>query len=343
MFVGDISLGEHFFSFGHGPRSLIEKNVSIFDHVKPVFEQADCVIGNLEGPISDIALKRNDPRSKVFRGSPASVSQLKNANINILSVANNHSMQHGAEAFDETVNLLRDLGISVIGIKGEPPLVVTKNDLSIGFLAYSDVPDNEYKDQEKYRTLDIDKCVEDIESTSSNTDVLVVVLHWGIEGRSGPTEDQMAKAKIFREAGADFIIGHHPHVMYEIEPFENGLTAYSLGNFVFDLPWDKRMKKSGILDINIERCRCSKDTIPYRALFWEVGILNNGTPFLSKGHPEKIDDIKKSVYGGFKNQKLSFQLARKISYFIFNIFRGNTSLKLKFLIWKIKCKLQIQR
>jgi poly-gamma-glutamate synthesis protein (capsule biosynthesis protein) len=343
MFVGDLSSGEHFFSFGHGPRSLIDRGERIFDRVESLFRQADYVVGNLEGPTSDNGLRENDPLSWVFRASPFTIDQLVDANINILSVANNHSMQHGPDAFDETVRLLRSSKIHVIGIENSDPLILRKDGLEVGLLAYSCVPDNEYPGEEKYSPFNLEICLQQTRDLSDQVDCVIVCLHWGEEGQGEPTKEQRSIARKLRSAGANFIVGHHPHVMYEIEPAVCGLVAYSLGNFVFDLPWDKRMRMSGVLDLDLSEMSRSNSQRSYEASFWPVSIRKDGKPQLTSNNPQTISLLEPKVYGGYANQSLHCQGMRKFIYLFMNLARGRTLLKLKFLAWKLKCKLKAQR
>ena len=75
------------------------------------------------------------------------------------------------------------------------------------------------------------------------------MLHWGDESLYQPSEGQREFAKQILDAGVDIIIGHHPHIHYEVERYDNQVAAYSLENFLFDLPWDIRLMRSGMLDI----------------------------------------------------------------------------------------------
>lgn len=342
MFVGDLSLGEHFFSFGHGPRSLIERGENIFDGVDQLFAGADYVIGNLEGPMSDSGLRKNDPLSRVFRASPCTIDQLISANIRILSVANNHSMQHGPAAFDDTVRALESANIHVIGKKDSDPLVLIKDDLKVGILSYSCVLDNEYPGKERYSKFDLNTCIKETKSLSEQVNCVIIYLHWGEEGEGEPTSSQRKIAKELVSAGANFIIGHHPHVIYEIEPTDKGLIAYSLGNFVFDLPWDRRMLSSGVLDLRLSEMVELKRSCSYDAKFWPVSINKSGKPKLSSIYPLLITRLKPDIYGGYLNPVLENQFIKKITYILVNLCRGNTSLKVKFLVWKLKCKMKLK-
>src|SRR5690554_487297 len=105
MFVGDISLGDYYTSFGHGPRSYAEFR-SPFSELMSTLNESDFVVGNLEAPLTNNNLDLDDPESMVLRGKPEYASLLSNANFKFLQVANNHTVQHGKAGFIETLHTL---------------------------------------------------------------------------------------------------------------------------------------------------------------------------------------------------------------------------------------------
>jgi len=324
MFVGDINLGEYYPSFGHGPGSFA-KNNNIFANVKSIFEQADFVVGNLEAAITSIGLNTEDPESAVLRGHPDHAHQLKDAGFKVLQIANNHTVQHGNEGFENTLEILQRLDIKFTGKRNENLTTIEMDGVSVGFIAASDVPDNTDKQQVQYNRLDedfiasIDECVKQV-------DHLMVLLHWGLEACTTPMAYQRELAQTLRDKGVRAIIGTHPHLFYEIEKQPNFTCAYSLGNFVFDLCWDKRMNKSGILDITI-----GETDLDVR--MWPIELKRNGCLPTPSGTEVSITDKYIAYDLGLEMDK---QLLRKNIYFAKNLFKGNTSLKLKFFTNKIK-------
>jgi len=324
MFVGDINLGEYYMSFGHGPRSFIN-NGNPFQMVTEIFSKADFLVGNLEAPLTDHNLTVNDPESMVLRGNPPSASLLSAAGFKVLQLANNHTVQHGISGFDETVEILESTGIFPIGLSGQHIVKIALKGQTFGFLAASDVPDNTYKDQKKYQKI-TEEFLKRVEDSVSQVDHLFVLLHWGLESATHPLDYQRALAKKLQEFGVRGVIGHHPHLFYEILKKDEMIFAPSLGNFVFDLGWDKRLLQSGILDISI-------DTRNISAQVWPIELKENGCLPTPSGAPIeikkyiKIYDLGNSMKGG---------QTKKIFYMLKNIHKGDKALKFKFLARKIQ-------
>lgn len=323
MFVGDISLGEHYFSFGHGPRSTADRQ-DIFASVKPIFAAADYVCGNLEGPISDIGLNPEDPESVVFRGDPHAAKMLADAGFNLIHVANNHIIQHGEQAYRHTLALLENNNIIPIGNVGDE-CILEKNGIKIAIIAGSDVADNTFPEQQLYETLDVEKILEKVKKVKGTVDWILLSLHWGKEEKISPAQEQIDMANRFREAGVNFIVGHHPHIFFPVERSEHYLCAWSLGNFIFDLPWDKRLCKSAILEIDLNKHSFDASVHP-------VTILPNGTP-VKASVANKITAGSFCLYenaSGFR-----FFSLMKIIFFASNFFRGKVSLKFIFIKRKV--------
>lgn len=333
-FVGDVSLGEHFFSFGHGPRSFFEENG--FDYELPVSEalkDSDFVIANLEGPISDIGLNPKSSSSNVFRGAPQSVEFLKKNNINIVSIANNHSHQHGLKAFDDTVDRLENSGITVIGLKKRPIAILEFQGQKIGFIAASDVPEVYVADHhKKYCSFDLNWLESLVRVVRSDVDYLVLVLHWGFEETVSSSNEQKKIAQKCKEIGVDAVIGHHPHVVFEISREDDFIFAPSLGNFIFDLPWEKKMRLSGLFRITVNEGKVDD------CEFLKCYLNRCGFPSFLRDNPYYIE-----VGGCFEypTPALAFRFValKKILYFFAFFWKGNVLLKMEFLQWKLNKKL----
>lgn len=323
MFVGDISMGEYYPSFGHGPRTFADSG-DIFARVKPIFSTADLVVGNLEAPITGRQYDRRDPEKMVLKVDPDHASQLKQAGFGVLQVANNHTVQHSDAGFDDTLAALDKLDIAAAGLNRQKPVVVERDGLSIGFMAASDVPDNTDKAQTKYQRLDED-FLASVEREAPNYDHLVVMLHWGLEASTAPLPYQRQLVERFYRAGVSAVIGSHPHLFYEIEMRERFVCAYSLGNFVFDLCWDNRLTKTGVLELDF-----GKQSIDAR--LWPVQIEKNGCLPTPSGDAITVEQTLVPYDLG---RKMDFQQIRKVIYLLRNLHKGNTSLKIKFFQQKI--------
>lgn len=254
MAVGDVALGDHPICMGYGISSIIEKKGLdyIFQYVAPTLRTADIVFGNLECVLTKKS-HHSDIRQYFLRGYPNYSDSLKKAGFSILNITNNHILDHGLEAAKETKKSLIDSGIEVLGFDElfnnqvlEPKIINIKNK-KIGFLSFclsigtlnSPIPPPSIMEIEIA-----------IKQAKKRVDYLCLSLHWGCEFFSLPSPRQIKIAHHFVKAGADIILGHHPHVIQPVEEYNGSIIAYSLGNFVFDFR-QIRMRKSEIIEFNI--------------------------------------------------------------------------------------------
>ena len=258
--VGDISLGDHPLCAGFGTHSRFKARTPdfAFERVKPLLAGSDILFGNLECTLSEIGRRAGDYHSIQMRGHEPYLNGLKAAGFHVLNVANNHSMQHGQRPFLETVRLLRDSGIGVCGVgttdyRHAVTDIVRAHDLDVAFLGYSLRPRQYFTEAPLYAEGQREFILADVRAARAR-DVVVVSLHWGDEFIERPSPEDVALAHEIMDAGADLIIGHHPHVLRGVEKYGRGYIVYSLGNFVCDMLWDERMRESAIV-----RCRLSRD------------------------------------------------------------------------------------
>lgn len=322
MFVGDINLGEYYTSFGHGPATYL-KSRNVFSEVQSLFDTADIVVGNLEAPLTNANLDPLDPESMVLRGAPESAETLSKAGFRVLQVANNHTMQHGESGFVETINSLRNQGIIPVGLKDQNVQKIEVNGVTAGFLAASDVPDNTIPEQNQYQPLNQD-FIEKCKASVDIVDHLFVLLHWGKEESTSPLPYQYEIIDQLHNSGVRGIIGSHPHLFYKVWKKGSFIAAPSLGNFVFDLCWEGRLSKSGILELYIE----GNET---QAMVTPVNLKSNGclpTPSAARIHIE--NEI--SLYNLGNNTKT--RQLNKLLYFAKNFHKGDKYLKSRFFIRK---------
>ena len=258
--VGDISLGDHPLCTGFGTHSRFKARTPdfAFDHVKPQLAGSDLLFGNLECTLSEFGRRSGDYHSVQMRGHASYLNGLKAAGFDVLNVANNHSLQHGQRPFLETVRLLRDNGIGVCGVgatdyRHAVAEVVKAHDLDVAFLGYSLRPRQYFTEAPLYAEGQRESILADVRAARTR-DIVVVSLHWGDEFIERPSPEDVSLAHDIMDAGADLIIGHHPHVLRGVEKYGRGYIVYSLGNFVCDMLWDERMRESAIV-----RCRLSRD------------------------------------------------------------------------------------
>lgn len=258
MAVGDIMLGDHPICLGHGVGSTIKKQGSefIFENVSNVLKKADITFGNLECVLSDIDIDYGNYNTIQLRGAETSVNGLIYAGFDVLSLANNHILEHGENSLIRTKKLLYINGIQTVGVsenkrKSRESVILNRNGISFGFLAYCLV-----RDKTAYCSVeDFHDIISDVRKVKDNIDILIVSLHWGNEFVRKPSPEQFYLAHSIIDAGANLILGHHPHVLQGVEIYNGGIIAYSLGNFVFDM-WQRKMRESMIFS-----CEFSKNGI----------------------------------------------------------------------------------
>lgn len=241
-FVGDIMLAR-------GVRSSVNKNFKgdynkLFENLGEL-KDADILFGNLEGDVSDTGDNVGSIYS--FRMNPEVLPALQNAGFDIVSFANNHVGDWNMAAFKDTLSRLNEIGILITGAgftkaEVEEPTIIEKNGLKFGFIGFSDVGPNwlEAKEKSPGILLASDPRIADIiTNAKTKVDVLFVSFHWGTEYQKIHNNRQETLAHMAIDNGADMIIGHHPHVMEDIETYKDKTIIYSLGNFIFDQYFSK--------------------------------------------------------------------------------------------------------
>jgi poly-gamma-glutamate synthesis protein (capsule biosynthesis protein) len=233
-----------------------------FQDISPYFKNADLTIGNMESPL----IKDGLPVSGkcTLHGSQDWADTLKDAGINVLSLANNHMMDYGPDGLSNTIASLKGQGIACVGAGKDIrtaclPIYLTVKGLRIAILARTAVevssPSYASKDRPGVAFFEIEETQKTIRTCSEGSDFVILTIHWGLEEYSFPSPKQRNLARRIIDAGADLILGHHPHVLQGVEKIKNGLAVYSLGNFLFDeFEWqyptgDGRMKRE-LVEVN---------------------------------------------------------------------------------------------
>lgn len=236
LFTGDIMLSR---SVGALMASKQDYNRP-FEKIEDFTRSADLTVANLETPVSTRGVKVGSIYS--FRSDPKVLQGLQFAGFDLVTVANNHAWDYGRTAFTDTLNNLASAGISYIGgghaaAEAHAGVVKDVNGTRIGFLAYTDLlPASLAAGADSpglaiYNEVQMQK---DIAAIKTRSDIVAVSFHFGDEykSRHNPTQEMLAHAAI--DYGADLVIGHHPHVVEDVEQYRGKWIAYSLGNFVFD-------------------------------------------------------------------------------------------------------------
>ncbi|MDD4358247.1 MAG: CapA family protein [Candidatus Pacebacteria bacterium] len=235
LFVGDMM-------FDRGVEYLLFKND--FDYpFKKINLEGDIVVGNLEGPIVNQTKYISD-HSMIFSFDKRIAEVLKNNNFNVLSLANNHTMNMERKGLEETKSFLSLNNIDYVG----DPTYCSIDDIAakdnIIFYAVNKTFDFNCTNEEI--ALNIKKIKED-----NNDKFLIVLIHWGEEYVHEARENQINLAHLMIDSGADLIIGGHPHVIQNIEKYKNKLIFYSLGNFIFDQYFSKETQQGLMINLDL--------------------------------------------------------------------------------------------
>lgn len=338
--AGDLCPGDHYFSLGHGTGSRLAAGVNPFSEIQSLLSDADMRIANLEGPLSRTSSQAAGPEANVFRGPPIAASIIKQAGIDIVHIANNHILQHGVEAFQATLELLEELGISAVGLQerdGATPIIRVVNGIVLGFLGFSFVPERYLPGQSLYAASPLHVVLQAIENLRKRTDVVIVSIHWGTEGTAVPDRRTVDAAHAMINAGATLILGHHPHWFQPVERLGRALIAYSLGDFVFDLFWDRRLVESALLRIDLDTSGViGHRLIPVR--FEADYQVRTQTDLRARRFLEDLSRNQELLGTAQSNPTLSTrpkEALRKLAYFLSVLHRGNTSQKLRFVLGKM--------
>ncbi|WP_246469747.1 CapA family protein [Cohnella nanjingensis] len=216
-----------------------------FALAKDALQGADITAGNLEAPIT----KRGMPAENkqfVFKGKPEYLAGLKNAGFDVLSLANNHTLDQGWIGLRDTMDALDDAGLQHMGSGADDkeaftPAILERGGIRVAYIGVSNVvPDISWKADRNHpgvaETYDTTRTVAAIRSAKEVADLVVVMVHWGKERMDRPIDVQTNVGHTLIDAGADLVIGSHPHVLQGFEAYKGKWIAYSLGNFVFTTP-----------------------------------------------------------------------------------------------------------
>ncbi len=211
--------------------------------VAHLLSDAHVAFVNLESPLSDKGARKTS-KDVTFRGRVALVEGLASAGIDVVSLANNHALDWGAPALLDTIDRLTAAGVAHSGAGADlaaaraPALLVTPAG-KVAVLAYTSIlPEGFAAGADRAGVNparpDQDRLLADVKAAAEAADWVVVSLHWGVEYEGYANGSQRELAHAIVDAGADLIIGHHPHVLQGFELYRDKLIAYSLGDFVFD-------------------------------------------------------------------------------------------------------------
>jgi poly-gamma-glutamate capsule biosynthesis protein CapA/YwtB (metallophosphatase superfamily) len=219
-----------------------------FRNIADEISKTDIAFANLESPFHTSG-DHSVEGSLVFNADPKFVEGLKLAGFDILSTANNHSMDQGSIGLIDTQDVLTTAGILPVGTGDDchDGKIITKNNIRFGFLAYSYTAFNTGGTDNPYPQVcdanDLAALKKDIQTLRPKVDILIVSTHMGVEYTRTPSESQINFAHTSIDAGADLMIGNHPHWVQTIEQYKGKWIFYAMGNLVFDQMWSTETRE----------------------------------------------------------------------------------------------------
>lgn len=234
-------------------------------NTKHILESADITFCNVECPICEGREIGYTERS--FRADPETVQTLVYGGFDIVSLANNHTMNFGGDCLAKTFDYLDKANIEYVGAgldyeDSHKPTIMKAQGINIAFLAYNDsdvVPSYYFSAENRVGTnlMDVDQLKKDIEKTRNGefgeVDLIAVSMHSGTEYTPIPNQRQITFARSAIDFGADIILGHHPHHVQHIEQYKGKFIIYSMGNFVLDQMAYPDCTKELLLNITLNK------------------------------------------------------------------------------------------
>ena len=269
-----------------------------FDKMRPWLQKADIAFGNLEGPLTD----RGEPapdKKYLFRSPPAKVADaLKAAGFDIVSLANNHSLDYGSEGLADTIAALDKVGVHHVGA-GEnlgvarQAAILQRNGLKVAFLAYSlTFPEEFWATAKRAGTVfGYREIVEgDIRAAKQKADIVVASFHWGQESKTELRPYQVALGHAAIDAGASLVIGHHPHILQSVERYKDGVILYSMGNFAFG-SYSPNAKVSALAEIEFDGNKLTQVRLQPINVF-NIQVLFQPQPLVGQAAADVVDHLQ---------------------------------------------------
>lgn len=253
VFAGDVVLDGQ-------PAAQIRAGHDPFAAFATLFAQADIRVANLECVVATIG----EPEAKLFkfRAAPETLKPLQK-HIDAVSIANNHSGDFGRPAFSQMLGLLDQAGIGHFGggnnlLEAHRPLIIERHGLRIALLGYNEFMPRSFEadaDGAGSAWSEDEQVVADIHAARSrdHADIVIPIMHWGWENESHANGRQQQLAHLMIDAGADVVIGGHPHVVQDVAYYHGKLIVYSVGNFMIDLLDNEEQTRGWVLQLALDK------------------------------------------------------------------------------------------
>ncbi len=260
-FIGDILFDDEYAIMAN----LLRRGVTIDNGISPdmlaMLQKVDILVANNEFPFTDRGTPTEE-KAYTFRADTGTVSYLHDMGVDAAVLANNHIYDFGEVGLLDTLDTLEGAGIPYVGAgrnlkEASAPVYYIVNDMKIALVAATQIerldnPDTKGATQETagvFRCWDPELLYETVKLAKENSDFVIVYIHWGTENVSEPDWAQLEQAPKLAEAGADLIIGDHPHCLQGITYFDDTPVIYSMGNFWFN----SKTVDTGMVKVTINR------------------------------------------------------------------------------------------
>jgi len=271
--AGDINFTDGAFDVGLGIGDSLVSGMNPFEKLdrKP----DDLWIGNFEGVASDSSIL-SDLHAKRFIISPKHLTHFKH--FNFYNVANNHSMEHGSDAYKKTYDFIQSVGAIPFGDNEQRSVCFEHQGKQVSITSFSQRYDTFGQDPLYWYNPEIVEVVDEYKRIPFGH-FKIVYIHWGNEFINRPNNDQKRFAHVLVDIGFDLVVGMHPHILQGVEVFKGKKIFYSIGNFVFNMPW-KPLHYGAIVnvDFNPSEPIVSYDYISIGKDYFPVIIAESDVP-----------------------------------------------------------------
>ena len=270
--AGDVALG----GILEGRLDTPEDREKVIRGVMPFFARGDIRLLDLDCTF-DTGGTPPHPDEYLVWAFPGQLALLQDLRLDIVSLANNHSMDFGGDSLAATQEHLRERGIAWVGAGADlsvarKPHIAELDGIRVGFLGYASTHPwvgavAAGSGKHGVAPLEPEIMQEDVESLRKKVDCVVVSLHWGKEYLHYPPPENIDLGHRLVEWGAKLILGHHPHVLQGIERYRDGIICYSLGNFLFPDYLEQRLHFKGEQNLSLLALfRLDKEGVELEAL-----------------------------------------------------------------------------
>lgn len=253
----------------------------LYEDVRNLILGADIAVGTLNAALSDYPPHTGCIKTFVLVGSSNNADAMANAGFDIMSVATNHIKNCGVttcgdRAFLDTMDNLKRVGIKPVGAGGDiheamKPVVIEKNGIRFGFVSLGEIEARSFASEDSPGIAPLPQDFDEaevnlraaIQAARQLSDIVIVMPHWGSDYSPTPNYRQLFFDQVAVNAGADLVIGNHPHVIQGMREIENIPVFYSLGSFVFDQDWSLETQQGIIVVVTFEgRVLADYEVIP---------------------------------------------------------------------------------